>query len=388
MTIPLLVPDLPSAEELLPYLRRIDQARWYTNFGPLVRELEDRIEARIAESGQARQRAVSVSNATLGLEIALMALGLPRGGRVLMPSLTFVATATAAMRAGHVPVFCDIDSDTWLLTPEIAERVIGRERVDAVMPVATYGCPCDSQAWDRFAKQTGLPVVIDAAGAFGNQICGEHFVTVFSMHATKSLAAAEGGLVLSADPDYARRVRQASNFGIDPSTVDEVTAGSTGLLRQEGTNAKLSEYHAAVGLAALARWEDKASRRTALHKEYVRALNRDCPAVSLQTRAENGVYSIFPVCLPDFAKAVDAYRMLEARGIGTRRWYCPPLHMHPSFSHLPTGGELDVCSMLGERLLALPFHLHLRSGDVQQVVSALAECLSGCESLDSGERSD
>jgi len=382
MAIPLLVPDLPSAAELLPYLRRIDAARWYTNFGPLAREFEGRIEARIADTGEPRQCVVSVSNATLGLEIALMALDLPRGSRVLMPSLTFVATATAAIRAGHVPLFCDIDPDTWLMTPEIAERAIGSGRVDAVMPVATYGCPCDAQAWDRFAKHTGLPVVIDAAGAYGNQVCGERFVTVFSLHATKALAAAEGGLVLSADQGYANRVRQASNFGIDPSNVDEKSAGSTGLLRQEGTNAKLSEYHAAVALAALARWEESASRRVVLHQEYVREINLECPSVRTQARSVTGVYSIFPVCLPHSARAVDAYRALEARGIGTRRWYCPPLNMHPSFSHLPVSGELEVCATLGERLLALPFHLHLQTGAVRQVVSALKDFLSGCEPRD------
>lgn len=379
MTIPLLVPNLPSADELLPFLRRIDEARWYTNFGPLAQELEGRIESRFAEAGQPRQWAVSVANATLGLEIALMALDLPPGSRVLMPSLTFVATATAAMRAGHVPLFCDIDPDSLLLTPEIAESAIGRERVDVVMPVATYGCPCDAQAWDSFAKKTGLPVVIDAAGAYGNQTCGERFVTVFSLHATKALAAAEGGMVLSADQRYADLVRQASNFGINPSCFDEKTAGSTGLLSQEGTNAKLSEYHAAIGLAALARWEEMASRRAALHEEYLFELERYCPTVRTQSRPAGGIYSILPVLLPQYATAAAAFQALGAKGIGTRRWYCPPLHTHPSFSHFPVTGELDVCSMLGERLLALPFHLHLQPGSVHRVVSALRDFISECE---------
>ncbi len=375
MKIPLLVPDLPAAEDLLPYLRRIDASRWYTNFGPLVRELEAGIAARACAVGRPAQHAVSVSNASLGLEVALLALGLPPGSRVLMPALTFVATATAALRAGHVPVFCDVDPETWLLTPEIAARAIAQERVDAVMPVSTYGCPCDAPAWDAFARASGLPVVIDAAGAYGNQACGARTVTVFSLHATKSLAAAEGGMVLSADAEYAERVRHLSNFGIDLSAVDAQTAGSTGLVSREGTNAKLSEYHAAIGLAALARWDASSQRRIALHRDYLAGLGRRCPQARTQQRDAAGVYSIFPVRLPDSHKAADAFRVLGQQGIGTRRWYCPPLNQHPAFASLPVAGGLDVCATLGEQLIALPFHALLSADDMHAVIDALASFL-------------
>ena len=373
MNIPLLVPDLPPAEELLPYLRRIDASRWYTNFGPLVREFEAAMQARFAAPAQ---HAVSVSNATLGLEVALLALGLPPGSRVLMPALTFVATATATLRAGHVPVFCDVDPDTWLLTPEIAARALRDQRVDAVMPVATYGCPCEAAGWDAFAADTGLPVVVDAAGAYGNQACGQRIVVVFSLHATKSLAAAEGGLVLSADAAYADRVRQLSNFGIDPAALSGNAAGSTGLVSREGTNAKLSEYHAAVALAALARWPGSAARRIALHREYLGKLAAGKSPAGTQRRDPDGVYSIFPVCLPEGVPAADAFRVLAAQGIGSRRWYCPPLSAHPVFSALPVAGRLEVCAGLGERLLALPFHTLMRPADIDSVLDALGRILA------------
>ena len=372
VNIPLLIPDLPGADELLPYLRRIDAARWYTNFGPLVRELEVRLAAFLSPAGAPPQHAVSVGNATLGLEVALLALELPPGSRVLMPALTFMATATAAMRAGYVPVFCDVDPQSWLLTPEIATRAAQRGRIDAVMPVSTYGCPCDIEAWDAWAQSTGLPVVIDAAGAFGNQACGARAVTVFSLHATKALSAAEGGLVMSADPDYAARVRHLSNFGIDTSVLTPDTAGSTGLVRREGTNAKLSEYHAAVGLAALERFAANAARRVDLHRAYLGLLQTQCPQVRTQARAAEGVYSIFPVCLPEGRKAAAAHLALAGQGIGSRRWYCPPLNQHPAFAALPVLGELPVCSMLGERLLALPFHTLMGRDEATRVVAALA----------------
>ena len=113
--------------------------------------------------------------------------------RVLIPAITFVATAAAVVRAGYEPVLSDVDERTWLLTPEIARRAIAKIPVDAVMPVSTYGCLQDTGAWDDFSRATGVPVVIDAAGAFGNQQAGERSTLVFSLHATKVLSGAEGG---------------------------------------------------------------------------------------------------------------------------------------------------------------------------------------------------
>lgn len=371
--IPLLVPELPTREELAPYLARIDASHWYTNFGPLVRELEAAITSRLTEDAGAAQHVVSVSNATLGLELALLALALPPGSRVLMPALTFVASASAAMRAGCVPVFCDVEPDTWVLTPRIAERALRRVRFDAVMPVSTYGCPQDMPAWDRFTEQTGIPVVVDAAGAFGNQRAAKRCIIVFSLHATKAFASAEGGLIASADAGLAARVRVLSNFGIDPSRISEGTAGSTGLVDSAGTNGKLSEYHAALALAALARWPDTSARRIAMHRAYLRLLAERCASLTTQERPPDGIYSIFPVLMPEGRRAADAFRFLRDRGIETRRWYCPPLPAHPAFSGMPVAGELGVADSIGERLLALPFHLLLSDNDLASVTAVLAE---------------
>jgi len=371
LKIPLLVPDLPRAEELLPYLRRIDAARWYTNFGPLVRELEARLATEACLGGTGTQYAVTVANATLGLEVALLALGLPPGGRVLMPALTFVATATAALRAGYQPVFCDVDPETWLLTPQIAHAAMARTPVDAVMPVATYGNPCTADAWDEFSASTGLPVVIDAAGAFGNQTCGRRISVVFSLHATKSLAAAEGGAVVSANPEYADKVRRLTNFGIDLSAQPASTEGSSGLVRREGTNAKLSEYHAAIGMAALDRWPQTSTCRRALHSRYVGLLRERCPDVAFQRREDDGVYSILPVGLPARVTAAMVYRQLAEAGIESRRWYCPPLDQHPAFSACEVAGPLPTCARLGEQLIALPFHTLMTHTEIEAVVAAV-----------------
>ena len=358
--IALLVPDMPGHDEISPWLRRIDTHRWYTNFGPLNTEFEEALRESFGEAGVA---VTTVANATLALELALRALGLPAGARVLIPGLTFVATAGAVLNAGMRPVIADIDFASWLLTPEIARAALEHGPIDAVMPVATFGAAQDVDGWDRFAQETGLPVVIDAAGAFGNQRAGRLATAVFSLHATKSLGIGEGGFIASRDPRLIARVRKLSNFGIENYIVEE-----------SGTNAKLSEYHAAVGLAALLRWPGVRERRIALARRYSARL-RHIPATE-QARLADGVYTIFPILLPTREAADRVVADLTARAIETRRWYCPPLHQHPAFAGLARAGALKNVELVAERLVGLPFHLALAETQIEAVAQRLEACLA------------
>ena len=262
--LPLLVPDMPSPHELLPWLERMHSARHYSNFGPLVRELESVFAQQF---GIADEQLTTVANATQGLELVLQALDLAPSSRVLLPALTFVATATAVLRAGHQPVLADVDPQTWMLTPEIARAACEAMRIDAVLSVAAFGMPHDMQAWQQFERDTGLPVVIDAAAAYGSQWLKEAEGTlVFSLHTTKSLPAGEGGLVVSTRPGLAAKVRQLSNFGIN---LNPAVGMPVGALASLGSNAKMSEYHAAIGLRSLQKWELRAQQRRALQSELM-----------------------------------------------------------------------------------------------------------------------
>lgn len=357
---------MPSADELLPYLRRIDQSRWYTNFGPLVGEFERALAASLEP--RSAVHVTTVANGTLGLELALAAAGLSPGARVLIPALTFVASAMAVRRAGCVPVLADVDPASWQLTPGIARLALERTVVDCIMPVAAFGAPQDAGAWDAFSAETGIAVVIDAAAAFGNQKIGRRALTVFSLHATKSLGAGEGGFVASLDAGLTRSIRQMSNFGIDVAT------GHAPIL---GGNAKLSEYHAAVGLAALARWRTHRERRVDMAREYSAALLTACPGISLQERPTEGVYTILPLCLPGDCDAEQIRSRLAARGIETRRWYVPLLFEHPSLANTSCAGGLEVCRDVAGRLLGVPLHLALSRADRARVCSELAGALGG-----------
>lgn len=361
--IKLLVPDMPRASALAPYLARIDVARWYTNFGPLVRELE----ARLCEQFAPEDHVVTVSSGTAGLELALLALGLPPGARVLLPDFTFVATATAIMRSGFRPVVADVDARNWLLTPAIARGAIAARPVDAVMPVATFGCPQDADAWSRFSAETGVPVVIDAAGAFGNQRTGPRVHVVFSLHATKALGAGEGGFVASRDAALVERVRRLSNFGID---------GATGIVDTPGTNAKLSEYHAAVALTALDTWPARADARRTLWRAFLEAMRERCPMLSAQDRPEDGSYTIAPVLLPPRPGPDAVIDALTRARVQTRRWYCPPLSRHPAFAAVERAGTSAGVEAVSGRVLGLPFHLELAQADIDRVFGVLRQAVA------------
>lgn len=364
--ISLLVPSLPTADQLTPWLRRIDDAHWYTNFGPLLREFEQKLLGILPATGDPVSL-TTVSNATLGLELALLALDLPRGSRVLVPSFTFVATATAALRAGLTPVVADIDPGSWLLTPDIARVALKKIRVDAVMPVSTFGCPQGIAEWDKFADETGLPVVIDAAGALGNQPVGGRAIVVFSLHATKSLSSGEGGFVVASDSAYIRRVRQLSNFGLNPET---------GISEFAGSNGKMSEYHAAVGLAALDSWKGIQRRRRSLMSGYLPRLAQHCPQVVLQSKPDGGIYPIFVAALPEAVQVGDVMAYMSAKGIETRRWYCPPIHLQPAFNTLERAGSLATADAVANKVVGLPFHVQLSMDDVDRICITLAEALA------------
>ena len=362
--IRLLVPDMPRHTELLPYLREIERLLWYTNFGPLSMKFEH----RIAEILGVHEEAVcAVANCTLALEAALAILGLKRNARVLIPALTFVATASAVLRSGYVPVLSDVDDRSWILTPEIARECMRDGPVDCVMPVAAFGCPVDVVAWDSFYEETGIPVLIDAAGAFGNQPVGRHGMVAFSFHATKTLGCGEGGLVASFDARWVSEIRQFTNFGIDTLT------GSVG---QAGTNAKLSEYHAAVGLAALDSWPEKRVRRQKVHARYLAKLASACPSLELQNRPRDGIYSIMQVRLPDSVDVRRVAGLLEAQHIETRRWYLPPLSAHPAFRDAMHYGGISVVSKLAGSLIGLPFHVLLSDSEIDFICMQMAAAMN------------
>jgi dTDP-4-amino-4,6-dideoxygalactose transaminase len=346
-------PRLPSAERLLPYLRRIDSSRTYSNFGPLSNQLERRLAAHFGVPDDA---VTTVANGTLGLALALSAQD-PRAGTLcVMPAWTFIASAQAAALAGLVPYFVDVDPLTWALDARAVNDIIERApgEVGAVMPVAPFGQPIDFAAWDRFRSSTGLPVVIDAAAGF-DSLTPTRTPAVVSMHATKVFGIGEGGVVICDDPSLIRRIRARANFGFDGRREAFVPS----------LNAKMSEYHAAVGNAALDEWSSTRAEWMAVAARYRERLT---PSGALRLQDGFGESWVSSVCVVKLAGWVEGHleHRLRNAGIETRRWWGDGAHAHRSTLHLPRT-DLPVTAHLAKSTIAVPIFPDMQAAEVDRV---------------------
>ena len=360
--IPVLRPKLPSVDRLVPYLADIDRSRLYSNFGPHVKALEERLAAHF---GSADGTVTTAANATLGLTLALMAQSAPAGTLCVMPAWTFIASANAVTLGGLTPYFVDVDPLSWALDPVTIENEIARApaRVGAVMVVIPFGRPIDVPAWDDFMVRTGLPVVIDAAAAFDSLRVGLA-PAVVSLHATKVLGVGEGGFVISRDNAIIRAIRQRSNFGFTAGRHAEVTA----------LNAKLSEYHAAVGLAALDAWTEARAEWMAVAGHYRRALAQS-NHINLQPGF--GVNWVSSTCVASIEERVHArvLQELTAAGIDWRMWWGSGAHREKAAAHHPRG-PLPATENLANMTLGLPFFRDLVEPDVDRIVATMLRTVS------------
>lgn len=351
-------PRLPSAEAILPYLARIDKSRWYSNFGPLVREFEARLEMQFAAPPAS---VVTVANATAGLTLALRSLDIE--GRVcLLPAWTFAATAVAVVNAGLTPYFVDVDHDSWQMTPAAAKRALRRVNdAAAVIVVAPFGAPLDMAAWTDFIRKTNIPVVVDAAASFDTAENHPELLSVVSLHTTKVLGVGEGGFILAGTAERGDTLRRMSNFGLDAKRLSIMPGG----------NAKLSEYAAAIGLAGLDQWS--ASRRAFL--ERAAAYRAHMIAARLLDHVEFPLRNYASATLNVLLRepcADELIAFMQARGIGARKWWADACHRHPAFSRC-AHHDLSVTERLVRHVVALPFWIDMADGELRSVVDS-ASC--------------
>jgi dTDP-4-amino-4,6-dideoxygalactose transaminase len=357
--IPVMRPQLPTADELLPYLRRIDEARYYTNFGSLLHELE----ARLADFyGVSPSQLALAANGTVALSAALLAVGAKPGKRCLLPSWTFVGTAAAAWAANLEPYFVDVDEATWMLDARTLASRRDLERVGAVIVVSAFGAPVDTAAWDAFTDQTGIPAIIDCAASFDTVHAIERArpgrsPIMVSLHATKAFGIGEGGFVVSTDDDTMLRFRQICNFGV---------WGPPGQIM--GYNGKLSEYHCAVGLAQLDSWPKRREQLARLTKLYADVLGKISELRLLPTYGRGWVS-----CYCNVATSTPAAPLIERLrecGIDTRRWWQSGVHVQPAYRDFPCD-HLPVTRRLSERVIGLPFYHDMDDEQFTRVVAAV-----------------
>lgn len=356
--IPLARPTLPPLDVYSALLEDSWERRRLSNDGPLAH----RFEAAAGEYG-AFEHCVATANCDLALTLLVAALELPPGARVLLPSYTFGSTLHALLWNGLSPHFVDVDRRTCCLDPEAVALAL-EEDVALVIATHAFGASCDMPRLEQLCADAGAALVADGAQAFGTWVDGEHVgvratATAFSFSATKVATSGEGGLVATADPELAERLRVLRSYGRDGAREESLAVG---------LNAKLSELHAALGVLALESVEAEVAAREIVVARYAERL-ADLDGVRLQEvgPAERPSRTFLAVDLGPHRDAVEA-RLAHA-GIQTRRYF-RPLHEMPRFASLRRDA-LPATEALGRSALCLPLFAELGLADVDEICAGV-----------------
>jgi dTDP-4-amino-4,6-dideoxygalactose transaminase len=360
-------PNIGNREEFLRLAGRMFDRGWLTNNGPLVQEFEHRIAEYLGV-----RHCVAMCNGTIALEIAIRALGME--GEVIVPSWTFIATAHALFWQGITPVFADIDPATHNLDPAAVRRMI-TPRTTGIIGVHLWGRPAPIDELQAIADEHGLQLLFDAAHAFGSTYRGQTIgrfghAEVLSFHATKAFNTFEGGAVVTEDDELAEAMRLMRNFGF--SGYDNVI--------HPGTNGKMVEICAAMGLANIDEFDRFVEINRANHARYRDAL-MDTRGVSLleyDTAEKNShhyvVLEISPECK---VSRNDIIAALHAENVLARRYFWPGCHkMKPYRELFPHAGlMLTRTERLAESIAVLPAGADLDSSAIETVCQII-RCLT------------
>ncbi|MDT0268063.1 DegT/DnrJ/EryC1/StrS family aminotransferase [Streptomyces sp. DSM 44915] len=361
-------PNLGDHDLFIKKIEGVLENRWLTA-GPLGAEFEQRI-AEVAGT----RFAVATCNATVGLQIAARACGLRPGDEIIVPAFTWVATAHAVDWIGLVPVFCDIDEETGNLDPAQVARLIG-PRTKGILGVHVFGVPCDIEGLTRIADEHGIPLIFDAAHGIGSSYRGKPIggfgsAEVFSFHATKFLNSFEGGAIVTDDEEVAERARAMRNFGIGPDR--EVGSG--------GTNGKLTEAAAAMGLVSLASVDHFLAVNQANFDAYVEGL-ADVPGIRvrpLPLHPEDRCNLQYVVIDIDGEVAgIDRETLaatLLAENVSSRPYFSPGCHQLTPYRERPevhAPHPLPRAEALAQRVLALPTGTAVTPSDVASICTII-----------------
>ncbi|OYY68151.1 DegT/DnrJ/EryC1/StrS family aminotransferase [Sphingomonas sp. 28-63-12] len=368
---PLIAPRPPRLSEHGASLRRVEQSGIFSNNGPEVRAFEAEVTAALFGGHGA---SLAVANATLGLMIAIREAAGARhapGALALMPSFTFAATGQAALWAGLTPLICDIDPYDWGASAEAEQAVLDRygDRIAVVVPYATFGNAIDLDHYARLRSHHGVGIVVDAAASLGTiDRCGmgfgaqADFAIVHSMHATKTFAVAEGGLIHSGDPALIARLRSMTNFGFEGSRSATLP----------GINAKLPEILALMARTKLAEIEPVCTNRAAIEANYRTALREfSLQHVQGQRRASQFMPVLLPPALAGRRDAIIA--ALASKGVGAGCYFSPHLAQQPLFKAQGLIEPTPVADAIAARIISLPITDAMRPGDAIEIAGIFAD---------------
>lgn len=357
-------PLLPDIDQINEMIKIIWDSNQLSNNGNMVKQLEKEL------SNFLKADYLSVfSNGTVALQLACKILRL--SGEVITTPFTFAATVHALAWNNIKPVFCDIEEDTFNLNPDFIEALITQDTT-AIMPVHVFGTPCNVEKIQRIADKHGLKVLYDAAHAFGVEINGKPIssfgdISMFSFHATKIYHTLEGGGLTFKDAHFKERADSLRNFGI--RDIDNIT--------EPGTNGKLNEVQAAVGILLLKLVEDEIERRkeiTGLYRRLLENTSGITTSKDIDGIKYNYPYFVIKVDKKEYGLSRDElYEELMKYNIFARKYFYPLCSNFQCYRDLPsaTVSRLPVANKIAEIVLALPLHGRMLNSDVENICSII-----------------
>lgn len=367
-------PNIGDRNRLLERFNDLLDRRWLTNDGPFVQDFERRISAMLGV-----KHCIAMCNGTVALEIAIRATGL--SGEVLVPSFTFVATAHALQWQEITPVFCDVDSETHNIDPGLVESMI-TPRTTGIIGVHLWGRPCDVDALADIAKRRNLKLLFDAAHAFGCSYGGRMVgnfgeAEVFSFHATKFCNSFEGGAVVTNNAELAAKIRLMQNFGFqDYDSVSYV-----------GTNGKMNEVAAAMGLSSLEALEEFVNLNHRNYEQFRKELD-GIPGIQLVLYNETEKCNFQYIVLEIDEEITQINRdqiqeLLWAENVLARRYFYPGCHrMEPYRSHFPHASLLlPRTEWLARRVLVLPTGTAIELKDIADICQLIRLIISNSKEV-------
>jgi perosamine synthetase len=347
------------------------QSDWLTT-GPAVEQFEQ----AIAEFTGARY-AVAVSSGTAALHAAVHALAIGPGDEVIVPPMTFAATANAVVFEGGTPVFADVDPRTLLLDPAAVGRKI-TPRTRAIIPVDYAGQPCDYDCLRAIADRHSLALIADACHSLGAQYKGRRSgtladMTAFSFHPVKHITTGEGGMITTDDASLAEHLRRFRNHGISSDHRQRAESGSWAYEMEDlGYNYRLSDMQCALGTSQLQKLPGWLARRRRIAAAYDAAVASTAWEPLAVRPDACHAWHLYVVQTPPETDRGRAYAALRAAGIGVNVHYIP-VHLHPFYRRrFGTGpGLCPRAEQAYERLLSLPMYPAMRDAEVEQVIAAL-----------------
>jgi dTDP-4-amino-4,6-dideoxygalactose transaminase len=333
---------LPDKEKYKQYVDEIYANSWVTNNGPLVQRLEKRLAEYLGV-----KNIVLVANGTVALEIAYRTLGLK--GFVITTPFSFVATTSSLVTNSLLPIFADIDPNTFNLDPKNIEKSITKN-TSAILAVHVFGNACEVEAIESIAAKHQLKVVYDAAHAFDvrykdQSVLNYGDISTLSFHATKLFHSIEGGALIINDDDLVQKARYLINFGIKNS--EEIP--------ELGTNAKMNEFEAAMGLCVLDDMKQIMRDRKLVYDTYEKEL-KGLVVFQEQTNNATQNYSYFPIVLENEDQLKKVQKALNEQQIFPRRYFYPSLD---TLSYIEPKQTMPISRDISMWILCLPIYAEL-----------------------------